>query len=486
MRNSNPNYLAMQPLWDKSYDCYVGTERIKSVERREFYLPKNPSHQRNPKRYDAFVGRAYYENVYKPTLNDIIGIMQKQNPTIAMEDAPEPVRALEYWGNEQNDGIRGLKERVNFMQVLFGRCGLLLDIVTDQVGRDPRFQIVEYGPHRILDGEEFRRYPDSRYELKWVLLDETAEVFDRFQKDWKMAEQYRVLGLDENGHYYSTVIPQDRWNEFNIERPMIDPGDYPTLNGKFCEFVPFTTVNATKLGIANFQMPPFLDLADTCISMFQNSALLEQGLEFTANPTPVITGATTQERGKQKPSKSPDDLGAGTILNIPNPNAKVFHLEVSGSGMALIQNEIKRQKETAAMYGVRALLGSMGANASGAALELRAATGSASIASIDQAGARGVEEQIVFACSWAGMTFDQINDKIQFRSNTQYLSENITVQSLVMLLQQSQNFLSRQTLYELLESIAPGAIPDYETNLDRMDEESSLLTTAVPQNLNLL
>lgn len=486
MIRTNEKYRFLLPLWGKSFDCYEGTERVKAPFRREIYLPKVPSHHKYPKRYDAYVMRAFYENVYRPTINDIVGIMQRQNPTIALEDAPDPVRSLEYWGNEQNDGLRGLKERVNFLQVLYGRCGLLLDLATDAQGREPRFQIVEYGPHRICDGETFKRFADSRKELKWVLLDETTERFIPGTKSWEVVEQYRVLGLDANGWYYSTVIPHEAWGGFDLENPVIPPEDYPMLNGRRCDFVPFTVINATKIGINEFQPPPFLDLADTCLSMYHNSALLEQGLEFTANPTPYIIGATTTERGKEKASKTPEDLGAGMIINIPNPNAKVAFLEVSGSGMALIQSEIKRQKETASLYGVRALLGSMGANASGTALELRASSGSANIASIDQTGARGIEEQIVFACTWAGMPFEAIDEKIQFRANTEYLSENITVQSLVSLLQQSQGFLAKQTLYELLESISPGAIPDYETNLERMDEESDLLSTSIPQNLSLL
>lgn len=98
------------------------------------------------------------------------------------------------------------------------------------------------------------------------------------------------------------------------------------------------------------------------------------------------------------------------------------------------------------------------------------ASGTAMIATIDQTGARAIEEQLIYASLWAGATVEQAGERINYKVDTSYLSTDFQLQSVVALLSangQADNgrpLLSKENIYSILSKSLPNTLTSYEDN----------------------
>lgn len=474
----NYEYLRLRNNWDFVYDCYQGTDEIKRPKKAQIYLPmlrreKDEARKeglRVSPHYELRKSFASYENIFKPVIDDITGIMQKNPPTVKFgvdsdDESPEEVQAIRWYGNQYNDGLTGLKQRLNFHQVLFGRYGLLLDIVTDQNGLNPQFCITEYPAFKILDGEAVKDRPDRPETLRWALLDESTWTFNRDTKQHQKLYRWRVLGLDAQGRYYQSVLESTtyaenlEWNQFDLDNPPAEKTFYPRFKGKYLDSIPFTVCNVNRIGFNEWQNPPYEDVAHIAVNNYQIDSIYKQALQNHATPTLVVTNAA-KESEKVYLGGVIWAKGAGS-----NP-VSVQLLETSGSGLAEMRNAKEYGKSALKYSSIRDLLDGAGAGASGEAIKLRTASGTANIAAMDNAGALAIEEQLVYAAIWAGATPEQAMDRITFRADTSYLGSEVQLQSVVGMIQLNQQTktLSNEALYRLLDKAVPGVLPTYEDN----------------------
>lgn len=470
-------YERLAVVWEYMRDAYTGTALTKFGPNASKYLPPSPREKReldgkNENSEYAFRKRyAVYENMFRPAINDIVGLMQIKPPIIAFgaeDDSESPVEVsnIEMYGNHYNDGLSGLKQRLNFNQVLYGRSGLLLDVVTNHEGLDPQFVITEYTPMKILDGN-VKRNQFGKSDLEWVLLDESRREFDKTSKSWTTKTVYRVLGLDANGEFYHAVLDgasvYGEWGSFDIANPS-GTVIYPIFKQKRLNFIPFTVCNATRLGITEYEDPPFSDVADITMGIYQIDSLYKKALWNFASPTVCVANAKKPE---DKQVKLGDLLWFQSATGNP---VSVSLLETNGSGLAEMRNAKDEMKQALRNSSVRELLNGAGANASGDALMLRTASGTAMIASIDQAGAHAIEEQLIFASIWAGATPQEAAERISYKADTSYLATDFQLQSVVSLLTANgtadagEPFLSKRNLYSVLEKSIPGALSSFEDN----------------------
>lgn len=469
-------------------DCYRGESAIKDAASRFGYLPprRNEAEEEEKFRGDAKAFTEYrnrlsyatYENFFRATIDDIVGLMQRLAPTVAFDEAddanaPPEVVELNVYGNAQNDGFKGLKRRLNFDQTLYGRYGLLLDVVTDAEGLRPRFCISEYPALSILDGEsEGGRVGASR--LRWALLDESFLKFDPQTKRRDKIERWRVLGLDANGRYYQALLDGSasaKWTTFNFAEPetTADSVVYPAFKGKTLDFIPFTVCNVDRLGVENWQEPPFADVARVAIANYRVDSIYKRALWNFASPTLIVSNA--------KKLDGPVSLGGALFLESgTSESAGASLLETSGSGLAELREAKTEIKEALKFTSIRDLLAGAGANASERALALRADSGTATVAAIDLAGGRAMEEQIVFAYVWAGASFEDAARNVKFEPNTSYLGDDFELSSVVQLLTANSaggsKLLSDRQLYRLIDKAAGGALDSFEDNEEqKIDEE---------------
>lgn len=482
----NEEYERRAPLWRYVADCYAGAERVKDGPRALEYLPINslereelraPGAIFSESRYAFRRSIASYENFFRPIVDDVVGLMQR-NPAQARfgvasdEESAREVRELKDWGNRYNDGLPGLKSRVNFAQILYGRYGMLLDVAADANGLNPRFEIVEYDPRKILDGESDASEASAFSALRWVLLDESTRVFDRRSKTRRFAPRRRLLALDGSGRYYTALFegadPDAEWRAFDLDRPVGANVVYPAFKGRALEFIPFTVCNVERLGFDAWSLPPYLDVARLAIENYVVDSWYKMGLYFHATPTLAVCNAARESNSVRLGGVVwPRSAGGAPVT--------VSILETSGRGLAELRNSKGELKETLRYSSLRDLIERAGANSSSDALRVRTTAGSVSIASVDKTGARAIEEQLCFASLWSGATVEETRARISYQADASYLGADVRLDSVVSLLTANNETraLSKRSVYSLLEKAAPGALPSYEDNEEQKEQDES-------------
>ena len=487
---ANEAYFKLLPLWKIVSDCYEGVEAIKRPERAFVYLPPQPAERREIESGKEFSNSRYafrkqvasYENFFKTTIDDIVGIMQKNAPKMRFgiksdSESPKEILDLRFKGTRYGDGLGGLKSRLNSAQALFGRYGLLLDVVTDEQGLNPEFCITEYQPFSILDGDYFESNYDNRKKLRWILLDETSRKFMPETKSWVILPKRRVLGVDLEGRYYNAVWEGTEvdgiWAKFDLDNPQ-ESADYtlvyPSYLGQYLDFIPFTVCNIDRLGIEAWEPPPYLDVAQIAIGNYIVDSWYKMGLYQFATPTLVVSNAKSNDNNIR--------LGGVIWLNSPanSTQAATAHImETSGSALSELRNAKQELKDSLKYSSIRDLLDGAGANSSGDALRLRTASGTAAIAVMDKTSGRAIEEQIRFAAIWAGATKSEAFDRITFESDTTYLGQDFQLQNVVSFIQTNANtrVLSKQNAYSILEKTFSGIITNYEDNEAQLISEEA-------------
>lgn len=479
----NEHYAACAPLWDYVEDCYLGAERIKNGPNAEEYLPPQPLEREELRsgrvafeesRYAFRKKVASFENFFRPVVDDVVGLMQR-NPAKARfgvaddeESAPE-VLELRDWGNRYNDGLAGLKARLNFAQMLYGRCGLLLDVATDPEGLRPVFQIVEYSPRKILDGELDPRRDSPFCALRWALLDESTRVFDRDAKEWRRETRRRLVALDAKGRYYAARFAgrdaDAQWRAFDLDRPNGRDVVYPTFKGATLPFVPLTVCNAEQLGFEEWSRPPYLDVARLAVENYVVDSWYKMGLYFHATPTLAVCNAARESSNVRLGGVVwPRSAGATPVT--------VSILETSGAGLAELRNAKTELRDTLRYSSIRALIERAGANSSSESLRIRTTMGAAAIAAVDKTGARAIEEQLCFASLWSGATLDETRRRISYEPDVSYLGADVQLDAVVELLKTNRETgtLSERSAYAFLEKAAPGVLPSYEDNEEQKRE----------------
>lgn len=473
----NPQYSIHAKLWDYVEDCYAGSQQVKEGPNAGEYLPMQSLEReelragRVPFAESRYAFRrkvSSFENFFRPIVDDVVGLMQR-NPALARfgvnsddESAPE-VRELRDWGTRANDGLAGLKARLNFAQILYGRYGMLLDVAADPDGLSPAFRIVEYSPRKILDGEVDANADTPFAALRWVLLDESTRVFDDRNKEWRRETRRRLLALDDDGRYYAArFVGEDadaQWRVHNLGRPSGTGVVYPQFKGRTLPFVPFTVCNVERLGLGEWSRPPYLDVARLAVEHYVVDSWYKMGLYFHATPTLAVCNAARES--------STVRLG-GVIWPRSSGGAPVTVsiLETSGAGLAELRAAKTALRDTLRYSSIRELVERAGANSSSEALRIRTATGSASIAAVDKTGARAIEEQLCFASLWSGATLEETRRRIAYLPDVSYLGADVQLDAVVQLLKTNQETrtLSERSAYAFLEKAAPGVLPSYEDN----------------------
>ena len=489
---ANQSYLKLLPYWQIVGDCYEGVEAIKRPERAFVYLPPQPAEREEIHKGKEFAASRYafrkqvasYENFFKTTIDDIVGLMSKNKPKMRFgiendDESPKEILDMRFKGNRFCDGLAGLKARINHAQTLFGRYGLLLDVVTDDQGLNPEFCVTEYPAYSVLDGDYFESTFDNRKRLRWILLDESTRKFSDQTKSWNICQRRRLLGLDAQGYYYNALWEgndvEGLWTQFDLNNPQesdVYKLIYPTYQGELLTFIPFTVCNVDRLGVDAWEPPPYLDVAQIAVGNYVVDSWYKMGLYQFSTPTLAVMNAKRTE----------NNIRLGGVLWLDSatsgPAASAQIIETSGSALSELRNAKQELKDALKYSSIRDLLDGAGANSSGDAIKLRTASGTAAIATIDKTSARAIEEQLRFAAIWTGATPEEAFDRITFEADTSYLGQEFQLQSVVSFIQaNSQNkFLSRQNAYSILEKTFPDVISNFEDNEAQMLSEESTLT----------
>lgn len=305
--------------WKTVRDVVAGDQAMRTGG----YLPvlnKADDSPENRERNAAYVQRAVFYGATGRTLDGLLGIAFKKDPSHALPDS------LNYLLTDADGGGTSVYQQSqatvsNLLQV--GRHGLLVDF-------DERLQrpvIKSYAAESIIN------WHIEGGVLQWIVLQEVVDIRDGYGLE--TAVQYRELFL-EDGKCTCRV-----WQEGNGGVALlqtIDANGQPTTEvvlrsqTQVLDFIPFRFVGSRN-NDANIDDSPLYALAQVNVAHFRNSADYEDSVFFSGQAQPWISGLSEEWRdhleaqkslyiGSRSPLLLPE--GGAFGFSQPQPNTLVF------------------------------------------------------------------------------------------------------------------------------------------------------------------
>lgn len=438
LSSKHPRYAEAQPDWVIVRDTHAGERRVK--EQGTTYLPatsgmiaaglggngsahigrqREDGHveavvsrdPRNPgqAQYDAYVTRAVFHELVQASAEALIGIMHRKPPTITL---PAKLEALRNDATQDREDLPTLLRRINEEQLLTGRLGLLLD-VRGELGPGALPYLSTYAAESILNWGVDRK--DSPGRLLFAVLNESSQAL---QDDLSYAEATRYLVLGEASASVVQKLADDAASlpatGYVAAAALEDLSGglafaAPQIAGNVLPEIPFVTIGAKDLQW-DPDKPPLLRVANMALAIYRGEADFRHALFMQGQETLVTIGLSAPS-GYTQPGEAvkgePLLMGAGGRIDLPlNGDAKF--IGVSAAGLGAMKEAIENDKRAAAEMGAQIIGDRTGGAESGDALEIRVAARTASLTSVAQAGAQGLERILKLAAQWVGADPDEV------------------------------------------------------------------------------
>jgi hypothetical protein len=430
LSTKNPYYIQRETDWIMMRDAYGGERYVK--DKGEQYLPPTGSQRQDGmgfnqpgwQAYQAYRTRAVYHELVKPSLMAMLGVMHRKPPDVEL---PAKLDGMRNRATFNGEGLPWLLQKVNEQQMLMGRYGLFLDVASGDVAKAGQLPyIIGYNAETIINWDSSKQGDDKGLRnLELVVLNET-DFERRSGLSWIQMMRYRVLALAGS--------VRDAWPDIAAA-----DGDYvaaevrhtqdvssnefvkPSLFGKTLGSIPFVFVGPRDLS-PEPDLPVLMPLARIALAIYRTEADYRQALYMQGQDTLVVIGQQATSDGAQR-------VGAFGTIEVPvNGDAKYIGAdskglsEMSGS----IQNDLKR----AAQLGAQLLTERGNEAESGDALNIRVASRTATLTTVAQAGAGGLEQILRHAAVWVGADPDQVH----VNPNMDFADDPAQAQDLVYLM----------------------------------------------------
>lgn len=415
----------------------------------DVYLPRLVN--QTDQEYMAYADRAAFFNATGRTLDALTGLIFAKNPQWELPTA------IERYADDvtlTDTNLREFAEQIVEQQIAVGRVGIMVDFPADAPTN------LSIAAAEALNLRPFLRWYAAENIINWrttfirgvevltlVVLKEAVEVRqDEFTSG--EVEHYRVLDMTPEG-YRVRVMTEDG--------AMLSE-TFPLQRGARMSYIPFMVLgaNSTSTGV---QKPPLLDLVETNIAHYRNSADYEHGLHFTGLPTPYVAGVQLQDGQTLS-------VGSMAAWVFPDPSAKADYLEFKGDGLETLRNAMKDKEQRMAVLGARMLMNdTRGAEAYGT-MELRTAADRSLLASIARAASDALAKALNIMAEWVGAP-----QTCTFGLNTDYGAGRLQPQMMQQLVAAYQS--DAIPLSVLFENLQRGEIisqamkfEEYEAQLD--------------------
>ncbi|MBE6406463.1 MAG: DUF4055 domain-containing protein [Lentisphaerae bacterium] len=399
----NPQYSFAAEDWVLCDDCFAGEREIK--RRGEVYLPRTEGQMADPKygskRYEAYKYRANFFNYFASTINAVLGILHREPPQRL--ELPPRLHVMQRNFSASGDSLEEMLHLVNFHQLVYGRCGMLLDAPfwDDSPNAVPVAAL--YPAHRILDWEQ------NGNVLSFVLLDESGDQFNPELKCREHVQRLRLCALDRNGEYYSIQLTPQEYSRFDFSAEMPD-SVYPEIRGKRLGKVPFIFVNTSDT-TPMIQAPPLLPLANICLAIYRGEADYRHALYMQAQSTLFLKGF---------PLDDPPMMGAGNYIHTESPDAAGSFLEISGAGLSEMRESLAELHKTAVSMGMS--LAENGDSESGEALKTRLSVKLALLENLANTSGAAFRKILRLAAEWCSVD----PDTVLFEPNLDFTESSVS------------------------------------------------------------
>lgn len=423
------DYQDYLDIWTKCRDVSEGQEAVHKRNTR--YLAKLEG--QTDSEYRAYLGRASFYNATGRTVDAMSGMLFRKDPLYSVPPVMQNyLFDIDMQGNTINNFVEKLADEV----IIAGRVGVLVEHPQVQL-TDPTVEltkadaeannlrpfVVKYNTEDIINWSYVTL--NNVKTLSMVVLREVRETYNDFFKiDYETI--YRVLRLDENGHYLQQVWveSQNKSDGFYQESEDI----YPLMRGQRMSGIPFFFMTPKGL-VGDLVKPAILDLVNVNISHYKTTADLEHAAHYTALPTPVITG----HRFKDGDAKL--RIGASEAWAIPEPESKVFYLEYKGAGLGALEARINKKEEQMAALGARMLSTDKVNIESADTHNIKRQGENSALGSISAALSDGVTKFLQIMATWVGAD----TSDVYYTVNKDFVPTSMSPQSLTALLQAYQS-----------------------------------------------
>lgn len=345
VRTTHPDYDRLSPYWRDCRNVAKGQRSMHAAG--EIYIDMFKDEK--PEDYRARIKRSNFFNGFWRTIAGLKGMAFRIDPT---RDILANIEKLAEDITLSGVSLDAFASNVVEEVLEVGRVGILVDhppkpngiqpisvAAAEQMGLRPTLQLYQT--------ESIRNWRFTRVANAWVLsmatLCETHRNEDQDEFGHESETRYRVLDLDENGHYRQRVFAVRGEKDVLVEGPI-----YPLMNGAPMTVIPFITVGQSGKGDTTDE-PPLIDLVDANVALYQVNSDRRHGLHFTGMPTAVVSGYTPVNDGEKL------YIGSTSAWVFPDPNAKAVYLEFTGQGLDASKDMSMELKQEMAMLGARML-----------------------------------------------------------------------------------------------------------------------------------
>lgn len=449
VETKHPDYADRATEWKEMRDTARGARAVKGEGNAYLPMPSGFRAQADHgiAMYGAYQTRAQFPEIVAPTIRGMIGVIHRTEAQIEMPDA---MRGL--WERATADGLalEAFHRRITGELLLTGRYGILADAASTG-------SVLPY-----LAGYSAEALINWSTDRDFYVLDESGLVRTGFE--WRDQKRFRVLRLTDGRYEVERYEGAERAGE------TIQPSAQG--NQRLSE-IPFVVIGPNDLSVTPTE-PPLIGVARAALALYRLDADYRHQLYQSGQETLVIINGD-----------APEAIGAGVVLTLQSgandrgeertPDAK--YVGPSGTGIAAHRIAIQDERESAVSAGARLFDSSKKAAESGEALRLRYAAQTATLTSIAQASAQGLEKALRYVAVMMG----QSPEAVVVKPNLDFLDTALDPQSAAALVSVWQSgAMSKRSLFENLQR---GEIISAERDYD---EEMALIETEDPALLPAL
>ena len=381
------DYSDMLERWERCRDAAAGLDAVRKAKTK--YLPKLSG--QDDSEYRGYLKRADFYAAMGASIQAHVGQVFRKAPKIEVPAAGE-----EWLDDITLSGVSAaaLMQEAYAELDEVGRFGLYVDMAPKEAEGEPlRPYLVLVPAENVISWRTENR--GGKQILNRVVIREDAdEVSEDDEFVIQKTLQYRVLELV--GETYSVqVYRKPRESEDFVP---YGPPVYPDKRGQPFGKIPFWFGNASGV-TTRVDRPPLMEVADIALSIWRNSADIENGFHYVGIPTPVVAGfpVTTELR-----------IGSNVAWVSDDPGAKASMLEFSGQGLNGLAEHIERKKKDCATFGSRVLEGQKAAAETADAVRLRHSGETASLVTMVDVLDSTFKAALGFLYEWAGLAGDVV------------------------------------------------------------------------------
>lgn len=450
---THSEYDEYAPLWKRCRDVVCGQDEVQKAGIR--YLPKLAGEEDAD--YTARVRRSDFYNATWRTIAGLTGMAFRKPPVV---DVPAAIELFLLDIDLAGCSLDTLAKKTVEEVLEVGRCGLLVDHPTlpenvtamsvkaaQERGMRPS---VKFYPAESIRNWKHRTI-GNRHMLAMVVLGEVARTpKDEFEDETE--EQYRVLDLDDAGHYRQRVFAVREGKDVLVAGPV-----YPLMNGARMTEIPFCMVGIDGKGDEPDE-PPLIDLVDANIAHYQVNSDYRHGLHFVGLPTLFLAGV------QQEPGAPKFYIGGGAAITSNDPNARGEYIEFKGQGLGAIEKALASLERRMAVLGARMIADESKQAETLGATQIKRQGENSILADVVIGVGNAIEWALGVMARWVGA-----NGEIKFEINREFSPVMLDAQQLTALMSAWQGGgLSEAELFDLFQR---GDLIDGEKSLEEHQEE---------------